>query len=117
MKVHPQVASQLARRSVRFVCAIMGVLALTGSSAFGQQEARKVIAQPTPVYPQLLKPIRLTGTVKVQVVIAPDGRIKETRVIGGHPAFVQATMDAPKNWKYAPSNTETTADLEFNFHP
>jgi len=115
MKVNLQVASKLARRSLRIVCAI--VLGLTGISTFGQQEVRKVIAQPAPVYPQLLKPIRMSGTVKVQVVIAPDGRIKETKVIGGHPAFVQATMDALKNWKYAPSSAETTADLEFNFHP
>ena len=31
--------------------------------------------------------------------------------------FVDATTEALKKWKYAPSNSETTAELEFNFHP
>jgi TonB family protein len=59
----------------------------------------------------------LSGTVKVQVVIAPDGQVKEVKVIGGHPLFVEATLEALKKWRYAPSNSETTAALEFNFHP
>ena len=97
------------------VCVI--ALGLTSLSAFGQQVVRKVIAQPTPVYPALMRQYRLSGTVKIQVVIAPDGQIKETKVIGGHPAFVEAALEALKKWKYTPTNAETTADLEFNFHP
>jgi TonB family protein len=59
----------------------------------------------------------LSGTVKVQVVIGADGQVKEVKVVGGHPLFVEATLEALKRWKYAPSNSETTAALEFNFHP
>jgi TonB family protein len=115
MRANPKFPGRLARRCVRLVCAF--VLGLTGVSAFAQQNARKVLAQPTPAYPPLMKQYRLSGTVKIQVVIGPDGQIKETRVVGGHPAFVEAALEALKKWKYAPSNTETTADLEFNFHP
>jgi outer membrane biosynthesis protein TonB len=50
-------------------------------------------------------------------LIAPDGRVKDVKVIGGHPLFVDATIEALKKWKYAPSNAEATATLEFNFHP
>ena len=59
----------------------------------------------------------VSGTVKVQVLIAPDGRVKDVKVIGGHPLFVDATIEALKKWKYMPSNAEATATLEFNFHP
>jgi Gram-negative bacterial TonB protein C-terminal len=44
-------------------------------------------------------------------------KVKDVKVVGGHPLFVDATTDALKKWKYAPSNSETTAELEFNFHP
>lgn len=115
MKLPPQSASQAARRCVRVFCAM--ILGLTGFSAFGQQEGRKMIAQPTPVYPPLMKQYRLSGTVKIHVVVGPDGQIKEAKVIGGHPAFVEAALEALKKWKYAPAATETTADLEFSFHP
>jgi TonB family protein len=89
---------------------------LMAVSAIGQ-ENRKLIAAPVPSYPQLARRDGLTGTVKVLVTIGPDGHIKDAKVVGGHPLFVSATLDTLKNWKYAPSNAETTATLEFNFHP
>ena len=68
-------------------------------------------------YPEVAKRARLSGTVKVEVLIASDGIIKDVKVIGGHPLFVDATMEALKKWKYVPSNTEASVSLEFNFHP
>jgi TonB family protein len=61
--------------------------------------------------------VGLSGTVKLEVVVAPDGRVKDVKVIGGHPLLVDSTLEALKKWKYAPSNAETTATLVFNFHP
>ncbi len=81
------------------------------------QEGRKLIAQPVPEYPQIARRVRLTGSVKVMVVIAADGKIKEVKVIGGHPLFVDATLETLKRWKFAPANSETTAALEFTFRP
>ncbi len=81
------------------------------------QESRKVLSNPAPVYPEIARKLLLTGVVKVQVVIAPDGKIKSTNVVGGHPVLVKAVEDALKNWKYAPASSETTTQLEFNFHP
>ncbi len=81
------------------------------------QEGRKLTAQTVPAYPQLARMAGLRGTVKVQVVIGADGQIKDVKVVGGHPLFVDATLEALKKWKYAPSNVETTTTLEFNFHP
>jgi TonB family protein len=92
------------------------VFSLMTVSALGQ-EVRKPIARPAPAYPEVAKRIALSGTVKVQVVIGTDGQVKEVKIVGGHPLFVDATLEALKKWKYAPSNTETTATLEFSFHP
>ena len=50
-------------------------------------------------------------------MIAPDGQIKDVKVIGGHPLLVSAVQETLKNWKYAPASSETTAILAFNFHP
>jgi TonB family protein len=92
------------------------LLTLLAGSVLGQ-EGRRVISQPTPIYPQLARKSGLSGTVKVQVVIATDGTIKDVKVVGGHPLFIDAALDALKKWKYAPSSSETTTVLEFNFHP
>src|SRR5215472_13778507 len=81
------------------------------------QKVRKTLNSPTPVYPATARQFRLTGVVKVQVVIAPDGQIKDVKVLGGHPVLVNAVQETLKNWKYAPASSETTATLVFNFHP
>jgi TonB family protein len=105
------------KRSKRAMCAVLMIgMSLTGSTALAQ-ENRKAISSPTPAYPDTAKRFRLTGVVKVQVVIAPNGQIKEVKVVGGHPLLVNAVEETLKNWKYAPASGETTAQLEFNFHP
>src|SRR5690242_374858 len=81
------------------------------------QESRKALNSPTPVYPETARQFRLSGVVKVQVLVAPDGQIKDVKVIGGHPLLVSAVQDTLKNWKYAPASSETTVTLVFNFHP
>jgi TonB family protein len=94
---------------------VMG-MSLTRLSAVAQ-ENRRLISHPPPVYPETAKRMLLSGVVKVQVVIGVDGQIKETKIIGGHPVFVSTVQETLKRWKYAPANGETTAQLEFNFHP
>jgi TonB family protein len=81
------------------------------------QEGRKALSNPAPSYPEVAKRLRLVGTVKVQIVIGVDGRIKEKSFIGGHPVLVNAVEETLKNWKYSPASGETTTQLEFNFHP
>ena len=81
------------------------------------QETRKALNNPAPAYPETARQFRLSGVVKVQVLVAPDGQIKEVKVIGGHPVLVSAVQDTLKNWKYTPASSETTVTLVFNFHP
>jgi TonB family protein len=94
------------------------VIALMLSTAnLPAQDARKVITNPAPPYPEVAKKFKLTGNVKVQVVIAADGHIKSVRPIGGHPVLVDSVKETLKEWKYAPASSETTTVLEFDFHP
>jgi TonB family protein len=105
------------KRSKRAMCAMLMIgMSVTGSTALAQ-ENRKAISDPNPAYPDAAKRFRLTGVVKVQVLIEPNGQIKAVKVIGGHPLLVNAVQETLKNWKYAPASGETTAQLEFNFHP
>lgn len=101
--------------------AAMGtLLCVLGSYGFGQSAStdegkRKVKSKVAPAYPELAKRMNVTGKVKIEVVITPDGRVKSTRVIGGHPLLVQACQDAVKEWKFAAGTEETTQIVEFEF--
>ena len=97
--------------------ALLAMALSLGVANLQAQDSRKALSNPVPTYPEVAKRLRLTGVVKVQVVIGADGRIKETNIIGGHPILVNAVEETLKNWKYAPASGETTTQLEFNFHP
>lgn len=76
---------------------------------------RKVKTKVAPVYPELARRMNVTGKVKIEVVVAPDGRVKSTRVVGGHPLLVQACQDALKDWKFVAASEESTQIVEFDF--
>ena len=94
---------------------------LAGASGFAQsgstdESKRRVKTKTAPAYPELAKRMNVTGKVKIEVVITPDGRVKSTRVVGGHPLLVQACQDAVKEWKFVAAAEETTQIVEFEFH-
>jgi TonB family protein len=76
---------------------------------------RKVKSRVNPQYSDLARRMGLSGKVKIEIVVAPDGHVKSTRALGGHPLLVQACVDAVKDWKYEPGPEETTQIVEFEF--
>lgn len=107
-------------RWTKILLASAGATALLGASAFAQTAStdegkRKVKSRVAPSYPELAKRMSVTGKVKIEVIIAPDGHVKSTRAVGGHPLLVQACQDAVKEWKFFPAAEETTQVVEFDF--
>jgi TonB family protein len=93
---------------------ILGTHALAQSS--GTEEGkRKVKSKVAPAYPELAKRMNVVGKVKIEVIITPDGRVKSTRALGGHPLLVQSCIDAVKEWKFVAAPEETTQVVEFEF--
>ena len=87
------------------------------AQAVGTDEGkRKTKSKNSPGYPELARRMNVSGKVKIEVIITPDGRVRSTRVIGGHPLLVQACQDAVKEWKFFPAPEETTQIIEFDFH-
>ena len=104
----------------KFALAAGALFLLSGVVARAQvgttdESKRKVKTKVAPVYPELARRMNVAGKVKIEVVISPDGRVKTTRVVGGHPLLVQACQDAVREWKFAPAPEETTQVVEFEF--
>jgi len=105
----------------KLALAATAALVFSGASGFAQsgstdESKRKVKTKTAPLYPDLAKRMNVTGKVKIEVVITPEGRVKSTRVVGGHPLLVQACQDAVKEWKFVSAPEETTQVVEFEFH-
>ena len=78
---------------------------------------RKAKTKVMPAYPDLARRMNITGTVKVLVVVAPNGSLKDTKIVGGNPLLVNAAMDALKKWKFEPADSDSTGTVEFKFQP
>ncbi len=83
-------------------------------------EAARLLHEVTPQYPPLAKSARIGGVVHLSATIAPDGTVKDLRVLGGHPLLIQAAVDAVKQWTYRPTYlngkpVEVLTDVDVKF--
>lgn len=103
--------------SAVIVAALVTTSALAGQAVVEEGGKRKVKSRVNPSYSDLARRMNLTGKVKIEVVIAPDGRVRNARAIGGHPLLVQSCLDAVRDWRYEPAPEESTQIVEFEFKP
>jgi TonB family protein len=91
-------------------------IVLPALPASAQDEvSRKIKSKVAPIYPEIARRMAITGRVKLAVVIAANGNVKEAKVIGGHPILANAAMDAVKRWKYEPAGNESSGMVEISF--
>jgi TonB family protein len=79
------------------------------------EEKRQVKRLVQPIVPELATKLNLRGTVKIEVTIAPDGTVKTTRIIGGHPVLASAAESAAQKSTFQPGPKETVEVIEFKF--
>jgi TonB family protein len=77
---------------------------------------RKVKTRVVPDFPTLAKQMNVTGKVKIEATISPDGHVTSTKVVGGSPLLVGAALDALKKWRFETAPKESTEIVEFNFN-
>ena len=91
--------------------------AMAQESVKTDELSRKPKTKVAPVYPDVARRMGVSGTVKLSVVVAANGTVKSSKVIGGHPVLVNAAMDAMRQWKFESAPTESSGIVEFKFQP
>ena len=76
---------------------------------------RKVKTAVKPDYPEVARHMRVTGTVRLEATVAPDGKVRDTKVLGGSPLLAQEAVVAVKKWKYEEAPKETVENVEVIF--
>jgi TonB family protein len=79
--------------------------------------ARKVINKVVPIYPQMARSMNLAGTVKLEVLVQPNGSVKLIQVKGGNPLLAESAQSAVHGWKWEKADHDTTELVEFHFNP
>jgi TonB family protein len=115
--MRPCLATVFVTLSLRLALGLM-VLFPSISLAQDQLDAkRKIVSRVVPTYPELASKMQITGTVRVEAVVAANGKVKFTQVVGGSPVLARAAVDAIEKWKWGPAPQETKELIELNFHP
>lgn len=91
-----------------------GVCAPAGPDA---SSGRRIKVRVQPEYPELARRLNIRGSVRVQLLIAADGHIRNTKVLGGSPLLIQSVMEALRKWKFEPAPAESTEIVRFDFDP
>jgi TonB family protein len=78
---------------------------------------RKVISRVDPEYPDTLKRLYIGGVVRVEAVVAPNGTVRKTQLLGGNPILGQSTMKAVTQWKFAPAPADEVLTVKIVFDP
>jgi|ERR1700679_247205 len=76
---------------------------------------RKVKTKTLPEYPELARQMNATGKVKIEATISADGKVTNTKVIGGSPLLVGAAQEALKKWRFETAAKESVEVVEFDF--
>ena len=109
------------RTLIAFLLLLMSMLAgaspLTAQTREENSSDRKLITRVEPDYPDALKRLYIGGVVRIEVLVAPNGVVKSTKLLGGSPILGQSTMKAVKQWRYAPAATEETLTVKLEFDP
>ena len=113
----------MSRRIAAALLAAMSLVVAASPRYAGAQASqseeilRRAKTKVQPAYPELARKMNLSGTVKIEVTVAPNGSVKEARVAGGHPVLASAALEAAKKWHFEPAAVESTGIIDFKFEP
>ena len=103
------------RRVIKVISLLAVCAGLNSTSA--DPGDRKVINRVAAAYPALAKRMHVTGVVKLEVLIRPNGSVKSIKAVGGNPVLIEAATVAVDKWKFEARPEETTPVVQLVFDP
>jgi len=88
----------------------------------GKVQQAELISRKDPAYPPLAKQSGAQGEVILTATIGVDGKVKDVKVVAGHPLLRNAAVAAVKQWVYKPTflngkPVESESRISLNFVP
>jgi TonB family protein len=107
-------------RRMGTLLAVIATMVGTEVVALPAQEApseivRRAKSKVQPAYPELARKMNITGTVRIEVVVSPNGTVKDAKIVGGHPVLATAALEAAKKWRFEPAPAESSGVVDFKF--
>jgi len=107
----------MARKILAAIMLVLFALLTCPCSAQETEGARKVVNKVSPAYPPLARQMHIGGSVRLEAVVAPNGKVKSVDVKGGHPVLIEAATDAVTKWTWEATGHESRERVELRFLP
>jgi len=101
--------------SFLLLCGIFVIFPVLIHSQDASEGTRKILSRRPPQYPEIARRMKISGNVKLEAIVAPNGSVKSVEVKGGHPLLAQTAQDAIREWKWEPTSHETHEIIEVKF--
>jgi len=92
------------------ILALMLVMAMPALA-----EARAVKTRVPPVYPEIARRMRVSGTVKLEAAVDSQGKVTDVKEVSGNHTLALAAKEALLHWKFAPAASDSNETVEINF--
>jgi protein TonB len=100
----------------RFAATLAALLLGASALIHADDAGRKIKSKVNPQYPELAKRMNVSGSVKLELVVAASGQVKSVKARGGHPLLIDAAQNAVRQWRYE-SGAEGIEIVEIRFSP
>jgi TonB family protein len=77
---------------------------------------RAVKSRVAPVYPEIAKRMKITGEVKVEATVDPEGKVMEAKAVSGNRVLTPAAEEAVRRWRFEPGASQSMVSVEVNFN-
>jgi TonB family protein len=77
--------------------------------------ARAIKQKVAPQYPEIARRMHISGSVKIEATVNPEGTVVSTKAIDGNRMLSSAAEDAVQKWKFVAGPETSTVEVEINF--
>jgi TonB family protein len=91
---------------------LAGLLMMAVSLQAEQRPPKKRVA---PIYPELAKKMHISGAVKLELDVDPEGQVKDVKVVKGHALLRDAAVSAAKQWVFTKASDKSVEVIEVDF--
>lgn len=107
--------SGVKRRIAALEIGVMGLTLALALPAWAAN-ARPVKSRVPPVYPEIAKRMKITGSVVLEAVVDAQGKVKDVKEISGNHMLAIAAEEAVRQWKFAAGDGETSESVAVTFN-
>jgi TonB family protein len=76
---------------------------------------RAIKSKVSPVYPELAKRMKISGSVSIQATVDAEGKVTDAKATSGNRLLGGAAEDAVRKWRFVPGEGVSVVTVEINF--